>query len=143
MTPLQVAEVLVLAGCLLAVLLLAVLWLRRRRIGRAGPLALCAVRHPGGMRWRLGLLRLATDHLAWFAVAGLTSRPSLIWSREGLEISTPLDEDVEVPGLDNPVAVVLDCDRGHLADLAIERPVYFALRSWLESAPPGRGVNVA
>lgn len=143
MTALQVAEVLLLAGCLLIVLWLVTLWFRRRKIGSTGPVALCAVRHPGGQRWRLGLLRMGAEELAWFGVAGLTSRPALVWAREGLDISTPLAESVEVAGLDAPVALELSGDSGHLGDLAVERQVYFALRSWLESAPPGRNVNVA
>ncbi|EKA59830.1 hypothetical protein B277_16069, partial [Janibacter hoylei PVAS-1] len=40
-------------------------------------------------------------------------------------------------------AVSLRCgEEGHLADLAVEPKIYPAVRSWLESAPPGRGVNV-
>lgn len=143
MSPLLVAEVLLLAGCVIIVLWLAALWVRRRSIGTSGTVALCAVRHPGAPRWRLGLLRLGAQDLAWFGVTGITSRPSLVWPREDLEISTPREEDVSVPGLERPVSIVLTGRRGHLGDLAVERPVYFSLRSWLESAPPGHGVDLA
>ena len=65
------------------------------------------------------------------------------WGREGLEISTPVQETVSIPGLDAAVAVTLTSDtEGHLADLAMEPKIYPAVRSWLESAPPGHNVNV-
>lgn len=143
MTPLLITEVLLLAGCVILIAWLATLWWRRRQIGAHGPVALCAVRHPGALRWRLGLLRLGDNDLAWFSVSGVTRRPSLSWPRRDLEISTPLDETVEVAGLEAPVAVTVTGTGGRLADLALDRQIYFALRSWLESAPPGRGVNVA
>lgn len=143
MTALQLVEVLLLAGCLLLLGWLVALWVRRRTIGATGPVALCAVRRPGTTRWRLGLIRLGGDDLGWFTVSGVTSRPNLVWRRAGLEISTPRPETVDVAGLERPVSIVLSNDGGHLCDLALERQVYFALRSWLESAPPGRGVNVA
>ena len=45
-------------------------------------------------------------------------------------------------GLAAAVSLRLTGEEGHLADLAVEPKIYPAVRSWLESAPPGRGVNV-
>ncbi|GAB3112552.1 hypothetical protein GCM10027055_15740 [Janibacter alkaliphilus] len=143
MSTLQLTEILLAAGCLLVLAWLALILVRRRRIGALGPIALCAVRLPGRPRWRLGLLRLGPEGLGWFSVTGVTTRPRLLWPRDDLEISTPQDEQVSVPGLERPVAISLHGPAGHLADLAVERQVYFTVRSWLESAPPGHGVNVA
>lgn len=142
MTALQVVEVLLLAGCLIIALWLVLLWLRRRSIAALGPVSPCAVRLPGSSRWRLGLLRLGAHHLDWFSVAGVRSRPTMAWSREGLEISTPSPDPVSIPGLDSAVSVELTGSSGHLADLALEPKIYPAVRSWLESAPPGHNVNV-
>ena len=64
------------------------------------------------------------------------------WSREGLDISTPSTELVSIPGLMSAVCLTLSGSSGDLADLALEPKIYPAVRSWLESAPPGRGVNV-
>ncbi|WP_277454809.1 DUF2550 family protein [Janibacter sp. DB-40] len=142
MSTLQVVEVLLLAGCLLLALWLVVLWLRRRALAAHGPMCPCAVRLPGSSRWRLGLLRMGVRDLDWFSVAGLTTSPSMSWAREGMEISTPAPEPVSLPGLDSAVAVTLTRGREHLADLAVEPKIYPAVRSWLESAPPGHNVNV-
>ena len=143
MSPLQVAEILVLAGCLVLALWLAVLWLRRRALAAHGPVCPCAVRLPGSPRWRLGLLRLGAHHLDWFSVGGLTPSPAMSWSREGLEISTPSQEDISIPGLITAVAITLTREgEDELAELAVEPKIYPAVRSWLESAPPGHNVNV-
>lgn len=142
MTTLQVVELLLLAGCLIIALWLVLLWLRRRTLAAHGPVSPCAVRLPGSSRWRLGLLRLGAHHLDWFSVGGLRARPTMSWAREGLEISTPSPERVSIPGLDSAVSVELSGHSGRLADLALEPKIYPAVRSWLESAPPGHNVNV-
>lgn len=144
MSALQVVEVLLLAGCLLLALWLVVLWLRRRALVAHGPVCPCAVRLPESSRWRLGLLRLGAHQLDWFSVAGLTTSPTMSWAREGLDISTPGQESVSIPGLDTAVAVSLTRGESHrqLVDLAVEPKIYPAVRSWLESAPPGHNVNV-
>lgn len=143
MSTLQAVEVLLLAGCLLIALWLVVLWLRRRVLAAHGPVCPCAVRLPESPRWRLGLLRMGAHHLDWFSVGALTTSPSMSWAREGLEISTPGEETVSIPGLDTAVAVSLTgASQRHLVDLAVEPKLYPAVRSWLESAPPGHNVNV-
>lgn len=142
MSTLQVVEVLLLAGCLLIALWLVVLWLRRRALAAHGLICPGAVRLPGSPRWRLGLLRLGVHHLDWFSVAGLTTSPSMSWAREGMEISIPSQESVSLPGLHTAVALTLTRRDSHLADLAVEPKIYPAVRSWLESAPPGHNVNV-
>ena len=143
MTTLQVVEVLLLAGCLVVALWLVLLWLRRRAIAAHGPVSPCAIRLPESHRWRLGLLRMGSVDLEWFSVGGLTTTPTMAWVREGLEISTPDSDVVSVPGLVDAVSVTLTGPDGRpLVHLALEQKIYPAVRSWLESAPPGRGVNV-
>lgn len=142
MSALQVVEVVLLAGCLVIALWLALLWLRRRAIAAHGPVSPCAIRLPGSPRWRLGLLRLGPHELDWFSVGGLSTSPSRAWSRRGLDISTPNGEQVSIPGLVSAVSVSLRRDSRHLVDLAVEPKIYPAVRSWLESAPPGHNANV-
>jgi len=142
MSALQVVELLLLAGCLVIALWLVLLWLRRRSLAADGPVSPCAVRLPGSPRWRLGLLRLGARRLDWFSVGALTTSPTMSWGREGLEISTPGPEQVSIPGLLTAVSVELSGESGHLVDLAVEPKIYPAVRSWLESAPPGHNVNV-
>lgn len=143
MTTLQTVELLLLAGCLIIALWLVVLWLRRRVLAAHGPVCPSAVRLPGSSRWRLGLLRLGAHHLDWFSVGGMTTSPTMSWTREGLEISTPAQDTVSIPGLATAVAVSITSEsEGHLVDLAMEAKLYPAVRSWLESAPPGHNVNV-
>lgn len=142
MSTLQVVEVLLLAGCLIIAMWLIGLWLRRRAIAAYGPVSPCAIRLPGSPRWRLGWLRLGTQHLDWFTVGGLRTAPSRSWGREGLEISTPHPEPVSMPGLSAAISVALSRDSAHVVDLALEAKLYPAVRSWLESAPPGHNVNV-
>lgn len=64
------------------------------------------------------------------------------WAREGLDISTPSRDAVSLPGLDTAVSVELTGSSGPIADLALEPKIYPAVRSWLESGPPGHSVNV-
>lgn len=142
MSALEIGEILIAASLLIAVTALAVLVLRRRRVAAGCPLSLAAVR-PSSGRWRLGLLRLGPDSLQWFPVVALTTRPSYEWDRARLEVSTPTGEPVDLPGLSGAVEISLSVDDGANAPLAVERGVYMAIRSWLESAPPGRDVNVA
>lgn len=142
MSALHVVEIVLLAGCLLVALWLVLLWLRRRALAAHGPVSPCAVRLPGSHRWRLGLLRLSSEQLDWFSVSGVTTSPTMSWAREGLDISTPSAEAVSIPGLVTAVSLTLSGESGDLADLALESKIYPAVRSWLESAPPGRGVNV-
>ena len=143
MTTLGVVEVILLAGCVVIALWLVLLWLRRRSLAAHGPVCPCALRLPGSPRWRLGLLRLRSESLEWFRVSGLSTNASYSWDREGLEISTPQSgETVSIPGLDGALSVALSGRDGVLARLAVEPKIYPAIRSWLESAPPGHNVNV-
>lgn len=143
MSAFEVSEIVLLLACALVVLLFVWLWVRRRLLASRYSLSLGAVRTPKSPLWRLGLLRLGNSGLEWFSLFGITTRPRYRWERRGLEVSTPKGE-VDMPGLHDAVEVRLTHDDGdRLADIAVDVGVYTALRSWLESAPPGRGVNVA
>ena len=135
---------LVLACALLTTLLLVVgmIW-RRRAIAAGCPMALAAVSRDE-RRWRLGLLRLGPTSLGWYPVVALSTRPRLEWDRAHLELSTPTSETISIPGLSGAVRVdVGDPTTSAQTPLAVEWRIYVAMRSWLESSPPGQDVNVA
>jgi len=127
------------------VAVLAVVFTRRRLIARGRPLTVCALREPGDRRWRFGLVRYGSTGLQWFTILGLSLRPARQWDRGLLNIraSRPLEQG-ERPEILLPSAVRVDCRylQGRF-EIALARAPYAALRSWLEAAPPGRGVNVA
>ncbi len=125
-------------------LFLVFTWIRRRSLAHGQPLVLCGMRTPGETRWRGGLLRYETGRLDWFSLGGFSMRPRHRWQRGLLEIDTPQ----QLEGRDRPVAmpgaVGVPCRHGsERFELTMTREHYTALRSWLESCPPGHNVNVA
>lgn len=125
----------VLLGAALA--FFALLFLRRRTIGRGRLLTLCGVRYPQRPRWRMGLLGFATDQLEWFPLSGLTVRPKYRWLRVDFELGAPRrpESTTRLEGLEEPV--VVPCRQAETDfDLAMPDAAYTALRSWVEAGPP-------
>ena len=142
MSPLISVEVLVgvLAACL--VLGLGFVFVRRRLLGAGAPVMLCALQPHGRGQFRLGLLRLAGSTLEWFTVTGPSLRPSRSWERARLELDAPARSQHPIAGL--PESVEVRCHYGTDSfALALAPAAYTAMRSWLESSPPGFNVNVA
>ena len=142
MSPLISVEVVVgvLAACL--VLALVFIFVRRRLLGSGAPVMLCAVQDEGQAQFRLGLLRLAGSTLEWFTVTGPSLRPSRSWERARLQLEGPVRSTHPVAGL--PESVQVRCHYGSDSfALALAPAAYTAMRSWLESSPPGFNVNVA
>jgi len=138
-------ELLVGGALLIVVLVLGAVFIRRRLIARGNPLTVCALREPGDRRWRFGLARYGLTRLEWFTLAGLSLRPARQWERTLLDISAgqPLAPG-ERPEILIPAAMKADCSCGQAHfEIALARAPYTALRSWVEAAPPGHGVNVA
>ena len=137
---------LLVGGCLfIIVLVLGAVFSRRRLIGLGKPLAVCALREGDDGRWRFGLVRYRTTGLDWFTLAGISLRPARRWERSLLDFGAgqPL-ESGEEPEILIPGAMRVDFRyRGTRFQIALGRASYTALRSWLESSPPGRNVNVA
>lgn len=138
--PLIAAEVV--GGALLVVvtlgaLLLGFMLLRRRRLSASAPSLTCGLREQGKSRWRSSFIRMGTHEMDCFSVTRLGLKPVHSWTRGDLEVSTPTDASGFVPGVADPVAVVLTVPgREGAHELAIERSAYPALRSWTESGPP-------
>jgi hypothetical protein len=136
-----VSEAVVLGLLLLAVLGIALLWLRRHLLASGGPLLPCALRTPPSTAWRLGLLRFGAESLDWFTLGGLTLRPARTWRRSSVGIGIPQPTTEPIPGLPDPLRVTAEAD-GQQFEFAMARGTHTAMRSWMESAPPGFGVNI-
>lgn len=128
----------------IALLVLATTFLRRRYIAHGLPLTLCGLRPTEGDRWHLGLIRFGEDALEWYTLGGVSLRPRRRWPRQSLLLTAPrrLSGDDVISLL--PDAFRVPCtDRHEAFELALQGPAYTALRSWQEAAPPGYNVNVA
>ncbi|MBW8731872.1 MAG: DUF2550 domain-containing protein [Terrabacter sp.] len=127
-----------------AVVVLATTFLRRRYIAKGLPLTLCGMRRTESDRWRLGLIRFGDNALEWYALGGVSVRPKHRWLRQRLLLDAPepLSASDSIPLL--PDANRVPCSDGDRDfELALQGPAYTALRSWQEAAPPGYNVNVA
>lgn len=134
LTSLEVAVGVVLG---LGLAVLALLFVRRRTIGRGRLLTLCGFRWPQRARWRMGLLGFAAGELEWYPLGGLTVRPKFRWHRAAFDLGapTPPESHAGLDGLEQPV--VVPCHHGDEAfDLALPGAAYTALRAWLEAGPP-------
>lgn len=133
-------------GCLLIVLVvLTAVFIRRRVIARGKPLTVCALREPGDLRWRFGLVRYGTTGVEWYTLDGFSVRPARLWERALLDIGASQSlETGERPGILIPEAMRVDCCcRDARFEIAIAQAPYTALRSWVEASPPGRNAYVA
>lgn len=132
-----------LAAAVAAAVLVAVQW---RRFSRGLGAFRCFVRLPGSAgpfaRWRRGAARFDTDVLRWFPAYTLLASRSLVLNRCELELSgrSAAGDDDGVP---HGLTVLRGSVRGRDVELAVPASSASALVLWVESGPPGRGVNVA
>ena len=142
MSPVISAEIVAGALILLALFALAYIFVRRRLLASGAPLMLCALKAHGRSQYRLGLLRFSGTTLEWFTLIGPSPRSARTWDRTRLELGSPGLPEAAIAGL--PEAVTVDCHYGSdTFSLALAPSAYTAMRSWLESSPPGFNVNVA
>ncbi|PKW26034.1 DUF2550 family protein [Phycicoccus duodecadis] len=128
---------------LLVVGALTFVWARRRYISGDGrPVMLCARRDDDAARWRLGLARLSAERFEWFSIVGPSLRPEVSWLRGEVRLGSPAPTADVIPGLAEPVSVTGGV-AGRSCEFAFVPAAYTAVRSWLESSPPGYNVNVA
>lgn len=117
------------------------------RLGRRGsgyPPTPCAFRTDASMPWRKGHLIYDAGRLDHHGPGGLSRAPEHRWRRVILDfgIATTVDP-AETPWLSAPV-IGVPCEYAdERFELALGREHYTALRSWLESVPPGWNSNVA
>jgi hypothetical protein len=142
MSPVISAEIVVGTLVLCVIVALTFIFIRRRVLASGAPLLLCALQPRGRSQYRLGLLRLAGSTLEWFTLVGPSLRPSRSWQRARLDLDAPQTSTEPLAGL--PEAVTVQCHDGtDTFRLALAPAAYTAMRSWLESSPPGFNVNVA
>lgn len=104
----------------------------------------CAYRADASMPWRKGCLIYDAGRLDHHGPGGLSSAPEHTWRRVILDfgIATSVDPG-ETPWLAGPV-IGVPCEYAdERFELALGLEHYTALRSWLESVPPGWNSNVA
>ena len=65
-------EVVVGTLLVIAVVVLATTFLRRRYIAKGLPLTLCGMRRSQSDRWRLGLIRFGDNALEWYSLGGVS-----------------------------------------------------------------------
>ena len=132
--------------CALALVVLAVLlvYLRRQVIARGRAPFMCGLKLQGQDRFAPGMASLDGTSLEWFRLNGLWVAPTRSWRRNALEVSPA--EPVDAPELSSIMVrpLVVRCRFGEQRfELAVPDACYMALRSWVESMPPGHNVNVA
>lgn len=106
----------------------------------------CFVRVPGSSgafaRWRRGAARFDTGALRWFPAYTLLASRSLVLDREELELYGRWHAGAD-DGVPHGLTVLRGSVRGRPVELAVPGTSATALVLWVESGPPGRGVNVA
>ena len=127
---------LVLAGVLLVVLVVAFLLRRRFLLSGLGAVTMW-LRRTGSPRWSLGVAWYGGDTLLWYRALSLSVRPQERLCRAELRIHgrrSAARDDVALPG----DVVVLNCrTSAGPQDLAMEPATLTGFLSWIESAPPG------
>lgn len=138
------ALVLVAVGVLVGLGLL--LTLRWFHVSRGLGAFRCYVRLPGSRgpfaRWRRGAARFDTHCLRWFPSWTPFASRGLLMERASLELygRWTAGEDDPVPG---GLTVLHGSIGPRSVELAVPASSAAALVLWVESGPPGRGVNVA
>lgn len=113
--------------------------------GASGSGVVCWIRMPEQRSWSLGRLRYDDDRLDHYGPGGLAMRPRHQWQRALLDLgqarpADPAEFGCPIP----PGATTVTCRyQGESFELTLSRQHYTALRSWLESVPPGWNANVA
>lgn len=120
---------------LLAAGLVAVLYATRMRAvaSRVGSFE-CALRVAGGQKWSNGWASYGVDRIDWFAIASLRRRPRYTWRRSRVDVVAAVHRRSDVT--DRLVVDVTIDVVGQRFDLVMVTDAFFALRSWLEAAPP-------
>lgn len=145
------------AVVLVGLLALIVLVGRRLSLGSMRGTFECYIREvnspgaaaPGAARttpWRAGLARYDGSRIAFFATLAFRWWPSRVFDRNRLEIVDRLHgaEASHAPPVATGSAAILRCRHdGNVVELAMDEMAASGFAVWVESGPPGRGINVA
>ncbi len=128
---------LVLAGVVLLVLLVA--FLLRRRFLLSGLGAVTMWLRPGGStRWSVGVAWYGGDALLWYRAVSLSVRPQHRLSRAELEVAGRRGATRADVALPDDVVVLSILTAAGPRDLAMDVSTVTGFLSWVESAPRGR-----
>jgi hypothetical protein len=122
-------------------LLLAVLFVRRLVIARAGAVELSVrlYRARMGRGWALGLARFAGDQLRWYRLFSFSPWPGRVLTRRDLVVVGRRDPSEQETLALMTGSVVLECaDQAGPVELAMSGSALTGFLSWLESAAPGQ-----
>jgi hypothetical protein len=128
---------------LVALLGLALLFVRRRVITRRGGTFDCSVRlreAPHGKGWVLGIGRYAGERLEWYRVFSFAMRPKRVLGRRDLQVverRSPRGPEVFALLADAVVVRCLDGEGLGSVELAMGEDTLTGFLAWLESSPPG------
>ena len=94
----------------------------------------CAMRLPGGQRWLSGVASFRLDSLEWYRLMSLSTRPSRVWRRLDLELSSARRRREQGRVVE---VHCVDATAGPDGlDLAMMEESHSALVAWVESASP-------
>ncbi|WP_109473818.1 DUF2550 family protein [Ornithinimicrobium cavernae] len=135
---------LIVLAMLAAVLLMAVGFVLFTRFGAGSHAFPCAYRADESSDWSRGQLTYDSGRLDHYGRGGPFRDPLHRWQRSGLELGIARAQDpADVPWLSGHVLAVPCAYADDRFELALGLEHYTALRSWLESVPPGWNANVA
>ncbi len=143
-TALTLVEIALVGLLVVITFLLGLFFARRQAISRHRSLFVCGWRPTGADEFVAGMASLDGGTLTWFRLNGLSWRPSRTWERSELDLSGATRISVPELAAILPDALGVTCHSGAQSfELAVPEACYAALRSWVESIPPGHNVNVA
>jgi Protein of unknown function (DUF2550) len=106
----------------------------------------CCYRPQGEQAWRPGALRYDGDRLDHYGPGGLSMRPEHRWLRVRLDLGAAraaVEGECDVLPRGQSATTVACRYGDQVFELSMGQQHYTALRSWLESMPPGYNANVA
>lgn len=133
--PLEIIGGLILLALLVAIAFTVRRYLLTREVGSFD----CSLRPADARGWSVGIARYGPDHLSWYRVFALTTKPSLIFQRRSLELLGRRDLEPWERNSVMPNDVVVTCrHQGSEFNLALSADAFTGLSSWTEAAPPGQ-----
>ncbi len=89
--------------------------------------------------WKQGIAHYCVDRIDWYRTASISFRPKHSWSRDDIDLVArePITESDGLRVREFSQLVTCRCAEQEF-ELAMSNDAYSGLRSWVESAPPGR-----
>jgi hypothetical protein len=131
--------------CLIAVVLLAIAFLRWHSFNRDKSTFSCSF-HVGsgvdGGRWSRGIAKFSGGALLWYSGVGFTRRPDHRFLQREIELGPKRWPEGSERALlldDQQIVLIQDRNSLPLCELAMESTAMTGLLAWIEAAPPGEG----